>query len=95
MKFIINESKLLSVIRGFVNSLSYDEVCEIWVDTEPGESGDIWIYVVISEDWYLYEDGPINKNKVAMVNKIKREVRVGVKKFMGIDVIVGSYVQKC
>lgn len=95
MKFIINESKLLSVIRGFLNSLSYDEVCEIWVDTEPDESGDIWIYVVISEDWYLYEDGSINMNKVAMVNKIRREVRDGVKKFMGIDVRVGSYVQKC
>lgn len=95
MKYIIQESKIFDVLQTFVNSINYDEVCKFWVDPERDENGDIWINAVISEDWYLYEDGPQSMNKVAWVNKIRREVREQIKSFTGIDVRVGSYVKKC
>lgn len=95
MKFIITESKLTEVLQKFVNRINYDEVCEFIVDYEKDADEDIWIYVVISEDWYLYEDNNQSINKVAIVNKIRREVREEIKNFFGIDVRVGSYVKKC
>ena len=95
MKYIIQESKIFDVLQIFVNSIKYDEVCEFIVDPEPEKDGDFWIYAVISEDWYLYEDGPQSMNKVAWVNKIRREVREQIKSFTDIDVRVGSYVKKC
>lgn len=95
MKIIIGESKLFDVLQTFVNSINYDEICEFIVDPERDENGDIWIYAVISEDWWFYEDNIQSINKVFQVNKIRREVREQIKSFTGIDVRVGSYVKKC
>lgn len=93
---------MLKALQIFINTIKYDGVCEFLVDPESDESDSIWhpsnvtwIYAIISEDWYLYEEGPQSMNKVAWVNKIKREVREQIKNFMGIDVRVGSYVKKC
>lgn len=95
MKIIIGESKLFDVLQTFVNSINYDEICEFIVDPERDENGDIWIYAVISEDWWFYEDNIQSINKVFQVNKIRREVREQIKSFTSIDVRVGSYVKKC
>lgn len=95
MKIIIGESKLFDVLQTFVNSINYDEVCEFIVDPERDKNGDIWIYAVISQDWWYYEDNIQSMNKVFQVNKIRREVREQIKSFTGIDVRVGSYVKKC
>lgn len=95
MKFLITESKMMEVLQKFVNTIKYDEVCEFLVNPEPDENNDIWIYAVISEDWYLYEEGHTSMNKVAWVNKIRREVRELVEQFTGLKVRVGSYVKKC
>lgn len=95
MKFIITESKLTEVLQKFVNRINYDEVCEFIVDHEKDSDEDIWIYAVISEDWLLYEDNNQSINKVAIVNKIRREVREEIKNFFDLDVRVVSYVKKC
>jgi ABC-type microcin C transport system permease subunit YejE len=95
MKIIIQESQISNALQTFVNSIKYDEVCEFLVDTEFDKYTDIWVHAIISEDWYLYADSPQSMNKVAWVNKIRRETRDSIKNFMGIDVRVGSYVRKC
>ena len=95
MKILITESHLLEILQKFVNKIKYDEVCKFVVDPELDENNDIWINAIISEDWYLYEEGPTSMNKVAWVNKIRREVREQVEQFTGFKVRVGSYVKKC
>ena len=95
MKFIITESKLTEILQKFVDRIKYDEVCKFIVDYEQEADDEVWIYAIISENWYLYEKNHQPMNKVAIVNKIRREVREEIKNFFGIDVRVESYVNKC
>lgn len=99
MKFIITESRLTEILQKFVDKLKYDEVCEFIVDPEPDENNDIWVYAVISEDWYFSEGDYTTRNVVAVstavVNNIRKEVREMISKVIGLNVRVISYVKKC
>lgn len=96
MKIIITESKILDILQKFLNSFDYhgDEICEILIDPEPDASDSIWVYVVISQDWFLYGEGSQNI-KEAWVGKIKLDILKKVNDFMGFNIRVGSYVKKC
>jgi hypothetical protein len=96
MKYVITESRLIQVLEQFVDSLTYDGVCYFFVDPEPDDYDNIWVFAIISEDWYFPDSFATTRQKVAMVNKIKREVRETINTFMGLkNIRVGSFVRKC
>jgi hypothetical protein len=96
MKIIITESKMMNVLETFLNKnfSDYDEICQFIIDPDYEGDEPIWVYMVISKDWYYYGN-PNESNKTHIINQLKREVRVSVKLFMNIDIFVGVYVREC
>jgi TATA-binding protein-associated factor Taf7 len=97
MKLIITESKMMNVLETFLNKnfSNYDEICRIVVDPESlADAEIIWVYMVISEDWYYY-DGLTTPNKTHRVNQLRQEVKKLVIDLFNREVSVGVYVKEC
>jgi hypothetical protein len=96
VKVLLKENQMLDAIEYYVkNSNTYkDELCDIYVDKDDDDD-DIWVYIVISEDWYFGEYMATNRERTKEVNKIKNEIKNLIKNVFDISINVGSYVKKC
>ena len=95
MKLIITESKMMNVLETFLNKYfsDYDEICQFIIDPDFEDDEPIWVYMVISKDWYYYESS--DEYKTHRVHQLKRKAIEYVKLFMNIDIYVGTYVREC
>lgn len=95
MKLIITESKMMNVLETFLNKYfsDYDEICQFFIDPDFEDDEPIWVYIVVSKDWYYYESSEANKTH--RINQLKRKAIEYVKLFMNIDIYVGTYVREC
>jgi hypothetical protein len=96
MKIIITESKMMNVLETFLNKYfsDYDEICQFIIDPDYEDDEPIWVYMVISKDWYYYDDSN-ETNKTHKINQLKRKIIEHVKLYMNIDIYVGTYVREC
>lgn len=94
VKRVINENsndRIVNVLETFLNKYfyDYDEICQFIIDPDYEDDEPIWVYMVISKDWYYYDDSN-ETNKIDKINQLKRKVIEYVKLYMNIDIYVGT-----
>lgn len=98
VKRVINENsndRIVNVLETFLNKYfyDYDEICQFIIDPDFEDDEPIWVYMVISKDWYYYESSEVNKTH--RLHQLKRKAIEYVKLYMNIDIYVGTYVREC
>jgi hypothetical protein len=83
--------KTIKLLEEFLSSYEIEGVCGTWVDNEPDEDGNYWVYIVLDLDW-LEE----NQTKPGFIERrMKQGLKEEIKKYLNLDVYVGSTAKKC
>ena len=83
--------KTIKLLEEFLSSYEIEGVCSTWVDNEPDEDGNYWVYIVLDLDW-LEE----NQTKPGFIERrMKQGLKEEIKKYLNLDVYVGSTAKKC
>ena len=83
--------KTIKLLEEFLSSYEIEGVCGTWVDNEPDEDGNYWVYIVLDLDW-LEE----NQTKLGFIERrMKQGLKEEIKKYLNLDVYVGSTAKKC
>lgn len=86
-----NENKELKLLYKFLSSISIEGVCGFWIDEEKDENDMHWVYLIVDKNWL--DEYPTKPEFV--VRRIRNGVKEEIKKFLGIDVKVGSILKEC
>lgn len=85
------KDRTFTLLEKFVSTLNVEGVCGFWVDEEKDENELYWVYMIIDLDW-LEE---FTSKPEFVVHRMKIGLREEIKKWLGINVMVGSAVKKC
>ena len=85
-------SKTIKLLESFLSELEVDGICGFFVDSEEhDEDKRIAVYVIIDEDFV----NDANTKPGYIARMIRGGVQKEIKKWLGIEVYVGSTVRKC
>lgn len=86
-----NEDKGLSLLEKFMSEYEIDGVCGFWVDPEEDIDGLPWVYIIFDKDWF----STLTTKPEFIVRRYKLSLKEEIKKYLGIDVQVGTTVRDC
>lgn len=80
------------ILKLFLETYEVDGVCGFFIDDEENSEDDrLAVYMIIDENWLKQ-----TQTKPGFVGKRMRDgIQEEIKKWLGIDVYVGSTVRKC
>lgn len=84
-------SNTVSLLEKFLEDYEVPGICGYWVDDEPDDHDKFWVYIILDLD--MLEDHPTKPGFVA--DRYRRGIQQEIKKFLGIDVMVGSTSRRC
>lgn len=87
----MDESKFLSLLEGFLETLEMEGICGFFLDKEPDDFDNYWVYVILDLDWI----NSSNTKPGFLANRMRIAVRDEIKNYLGVDVRVGSISKKC
>ena len=85
------DKNTIQLLNQFMGNLDVEGICGFWVDEEPDENDMIWVYIIIDWDWV--NDSPTEPTFIA--KRMRLGVKEEIKKFLGVDVMIGSIARKC
>ena len=88
---ILNENKTISLIEKFMQNLDIEGICGFWIDEELDIDDKIWVYIVLDLDWIK----SANTKPEFIAKRMRLGVQQEIKKFLGLDVMVGSTSRVC
>ena len=91
MKTNENSDRIYRALTSFLENYKMKGVCGFWVDEEPDDENNYWVYIVLDLNWL--EKQKVDKQMVAQ--KFRVEVKGEIKKYFGIGVKVGSTARNC
>ena len=74
-----NQDKTYKILKKFLESYQNNSFCRTWVDNEPDEDGNYWVYMVLDKDWY-YSTKPD-----FIVRRMVQGLKSDIKKWVGFD----------
>jgi RNAse (barnase) inhibitor barstar len=86
-----SEDKTVKLLSKFLEEYEVQGICGFWVDEEPDDHDKYWVYIILDLD--TLEDHPTKPGFVA--DRYRRGLQSEIKKFLGIDVMVGSISRRC
>ena len=86
-----NDDKEIKLLAEFMENLDVEGICGFWIDDEYDEHNMLWVYIILDLDWI--SEIPTKPQFVA--NRMRTSVKEEIKKFLGIDVMVGSVAREC
>ena len=86
-------SKTVKLLENFMSELEVEGICGFWVDEEPDVHDFIWVYIILDLDWLENNQHPTKPGFV--VQRMRSGVENEIKKFLSIDVRVGSVAKRC
>lgn len=86
----INMKKKIKLLEEFLDTLNVEGLCGYWIDVSE-ELENPTVYIVIDLDW-LQE---VNTNPEFVANRMRNGIKNEIKKWIGLDVYVGSTAKKC
>jgi len=86
-----SEDKTVKLLSKFLEEYEVPGICGFWVDDEPDDHDKYWVYIILDLD--TLEDHPTKPGFVA--DRYRRGLQSEIKKFLGIDVMVGSTSRRC
>ena len=84
-----NQDKTYKILKKFLESYQNNSFCRTWVDNEPDEDGNYWVYMVLDKDWY-YSTKPD-----FIVRRMVQGLKSDIKKWVGFEVEVGITFEDC
>jgi hypothetical protein len=85
------EDKRIDVLSDFMENLDVKGICGFWIDVEEDIHGYIWVYIILDLDWI--QEIPTKPEFIA--RRMREGVKEEIKKWLGMDVMVGSTAKKC
>ena len=80
------------LVKKFLETYKMDGICEFMVDWSPEDDNPtITVYIVIDIDWLK----KIQIRPESIARKLRERVKDEIKKWLGVDVYVGSIARKC
>lgn len=86
-----NDDKEIKLLTEFMENLDVEGICGFWIDEERDDHDMMWVYIILDLDWV--NSVPTKPQFVA--NRMRQGVKEEIKKFLGVDVMVGSTARKC
>jgi hypothetical protein len=83
------DKKTLSLLTSFMENL--EGICGFFIDDEEDVDHKFWVYIILDLD--KIEDHPTKPGFVA--NRYRLGVKEEIRKYLGLDVHVGSTSRKC
>lgn len=74
-----------------MSELDIEGICGFWIDDEIDVHDMYWVYIILDSE--KLEDHPTKPGFVA--ERYRKGIKSEIKKFLGIDVMVGSISKKC
>lgn len=82
--------KTVKLLEKFLSSYELENVCRIWVDNEPDDHDNYWVYMVLDKDWY-YSSKPD-----FIVRRMKQGLRELINNYLGLyNIQVGITFEDC
>lgn len=88
-----NDDKEIKLLTEFMENLDVEGICGFFIDPEHDEHDFIWVYIILDLDWLNDNQHPTKPGFVA--NRMRNGVKEEIKKYLGLDVRVGSVAKKC
>ena len=80
------------LVKKFLETYKMDGICKFMVDWSPEDDAPtITVYIVIDIDWLK----KIQIRPESIARKLRERVKDEIKKWLGVDVYVGSIARKC
>lgn len=77
------------ILEKFMENLDVEGICGFWIDDEEDIHGKYWVYIIIDSDL-------VNSTKPGFImRQYQLNLRNEIKKFLNIDVMIGTTVRKC
>ena len=88
-----NDDKEINLLTQFMENLEVEGICGFFIDPEHDDHDLIWVYIILDLDWLNDNQHPTKPGFVA--NRMRNGVKEEIKKYLGLDVRVGSVAKKC
>ena len=88
-----NHDRQVSLIQNFLKDFEIEGICGFWVDDDRDDHDSIWVYIILDLDWL--NDNQESTKPGFVANRMRNGVKGEIKKFLGIDVMVGSIAKRC
>lgn len=85
--------KTVKLLENFMSELDVEGICGFWIDEEPDDHDNFWVYIILDLDWLENNQHPTKPGFVA--GRMRNGVKEEIKKFLGLNVMVGSVARKC
>jgi hypothetical protein len=91
-----NYEKQVAILKRLLKSKDYEGVCRYNFTHDEDHDGVASVLVIFSSDWYRLSDEQKYLNKQLMkIQATKQDIRQIAKKYLGMDLYVGSYLEDC
>ena len=85
------DKKTYSLLTEFMENLDVEGICGFWIDDEYDDHNMVWVYIILDLDWV----NKIPTKPQFVATRMRTGVKEEIKKFLGVDVMVGSVARKC
>jgi|688.fasta_scaffold439444_2 hypothetical protein len=83
--------KTIKLLESFLNDYSIEGVCGFWVDDELDVLSNYFVVVILDIDWIQ----KIQTKPEFVAKRLRDRIKDEIKKYLGINVTVGSVAKKC
>ena len=83
--------KTIKLLESFLNDYSMEGVCGFWVDDELDVLSNYFVVVILDIDWIQ----KIQTKPEFVAKRFRDRIKEEIKKYLGMDVTVGSVAKKC
>jgi hypothetical protein len=83
--------KTIKLLESFLNDYSIEGVCGFWVDDELDVLSNYFVVVILDIDWIQ----KIQTKPEFVAKRFRDRIKEEIKKYLGMDVTVGSVAKKC
>ena len=70
----------IKILNKFMSNQNIEGICSFWIDEEPDEYDNIWLYIVLDIDWI----NEIPTKPEFIVNRMRQGLREEIKKYLGV-----------
>ena len=83
--------KTIKLLESFLSDYSIEGVCGFWVDDELDVLSNYFVVVILDVDWIQ----KIQTKPEFVAKRFRDRIKEEIKKYLGMDVTVGSVAKKC
>jgi len=83
--------KTIKLLESFLSDYSIEGVCGFWVDDELDVLSNYFVVVILDIDWIQ----KIQTKPEFVAKRFRDRIKEEIKKYLGMDVTIGSVAKKC